>query len=182
MQLGRWNPRSSHLKVKYSVSHQVLRSSPKVSQVSQHNGGFLLKKSPVAWGRCKGRGLFPQKTATKVMEELVRYLLYRINFILKKLLITCYVISCKLLQFFDYPFMCFIYFSLTFRYDWFSQILLLIRKAQLDFEHGTTQFLSEVKAFAHQWNKKDHMQNVNCVPESIRKLITKMVTNFSIEK
>ena len=41
---ARWNPRSSHLKVKYSVSHQVLRSSPKVSRVSQHNGLFLLKK------------------------------------------------------------------------------------------------------------------------------------------
>ena len=114
---------------------------------------FCWKKSPVEWGRCKGRGLFPQKTATKVMEELVRYLLYRINFILKKLLITCYVISSKLLQFFDYPFMCFIYFSLTFRYDWFSQILLLIRNAQLDFEHGTTQFSSDVKAFAHASNE-----------------------------
>ena len=56
---------------------------------------------------------------------------------------------------------------------------------QLNFEHGTTQFSSEVKAFAHASNETKYvgpMQNVNCIPENIGTLFPKMVTNLRLEK
>ena len=46
-----------------------------------------------------------------------------------------------------------------------------------DFEHGSKSFCT-----CQQWNKKDHMQNVNCILESIRTLFPKMVTNLSLGK
>ena len=105
------------------VKSEIISSK---SQVLSFSSGFKIQpkslssfttqwmisaEKKVLWreGGVKGEVFFPKKTTTKVMEELVSayfyykkmtLCLYRIDFILKKLLITCSVISSKLLQFF----------------------------------------------------------------------------------